>query len=544
MGEVSDLFATLGLRIDQGAWRQGDARIAGLRTAVDRLGGMESRKAADGLKAIGGAASAAAEKGAQGFDRMGQAIKGVAVYFAGKELYHALIGFNEAAQTARIGLSAMIQGNLGGSWDQAKKSAQGLYDEFQRFSVMAPVTTRDIMTFGKEVAVATFQAGGSLKDLTTITEQGVIAAKAFGYESSYASLELTEMLQGNVSNRMRFVKQLLGMVHVTEEEFRTFSAKQRLELTKKILTSPALKNAADEFKDSFAGVTSTLEDRLQILFGRVGMPLFKALTEAVAGLNAWLERNKETIEAVGVAIGSVLATAFDVLKTAINGVVVVLGFLVEHAEMTKAILIALAIYFTIAGVQAAWAARRAAIAWLAAAGPFVAIIAAIAAIVYAIRYLITQSEGVRDAFASAWQSIKDGLEVVKDAFRAAFEWIGDLPVIKQLIWLVQKLGSILTPNAAHEGLSQEQINALPDSELNDNERYLRLIAPLVNPDQDIINSMAPTRSGEGDVSINVHMGDIKVNAPNADANEVAIATRRVFAEELGNVLRRTRDVMG
>jgi len=285
--------------------RAGQAGVKGLNENVKDLA-RNSELAKGAFIALG---MQAIELGKRGFD----------------VLKKNLIDFNANVQSAKIGLSAMIQGNLGGSWDKATESAAGLYDEFQKFSTQTPVTTSEIMTFGKAVAVATFQAGGSIKDLTTITEKGVIAAKAFGYESAYSSLEISEMLSGNVSQRMMFAKQLLGMAHTNEEEFRKLNAEQRKTLVMKTLDSEAMHNAQAAFTDSWAGVTSTLEDKIQIALGKVGLPLFKAITAEVAKWNAWLDKNAVTVEKIGRDLGEGLAHGFGVVKDAI-------GFLVEHRE--------------------------------------------------------------------------------------------------------------------------------------------------------------------------------------------------------------------
>jgi len=237
-----------------------------------------------------------------------------------------LIDFNSEVQNAKIGLSSMIEGNLGGTWDAATARANALYNEFQKFSTLTPVTTQEILEFGKAVAVATFQAGGSIKDLTSITEQGVIAAKAFGYSSSYASLELSEMLAGNVNKRMMFAKQLLGIAKVDEKEFNEMSGSDRLGVVQKVLNSDAMKNAAKAFGDSWSGVTSTLEDKLQILAGKVGLPLFKALTKEVQSWSAWIDANTDKIDEFASKLANGLVTGFGVVKD-------VMSFIVDHAEL-------------------------------------------------------------------------------------------------------------------------------------------------------------------------------------------------------------------
>lgn len=243
---------------------------------------------------------------------------------------HAFIDFNKEVQDAKISLATMLQGNYSSTWGQATEGANRLYTEFQRFSQMTPVTTSEMLEFGRGVAVATAQAGGSMKDIITITEQGVVAAKAMGHASSYASLELTEMLTGNVSKRMRFVQQLLGMAHMSEEEFKKLDAKGRLGLVEKVLNSDAMKNATGAFQTSFSGVLSTLEDKVQITLGRAGVPLFKAVTAEISHWSEWLEKNSVKVDHIVDAVGHGLVTGFTMAKNAVM-------WIVDHADILLSI---------------------------------------------------------------------------------------------------------------------------------------------------------------------------------------------------------------
>jgi len=242
------------------------------------------------------------------------------------QAYDAFVKFNQEVEQTKISLAAIVQLDLGYSFDQSKAAAEDLFQEFQRFSKLTPVTTKQMNEFGQGVAAAVFGAGGQMKDFVKITEQGVIAAKVFGAESNYAALELTELLQGTVNKRMRFAMQLLHGAHVSEEEFRRMNAGQRLRTIEGVLTSDAMKKATDQFSESFSGVTSTLVDNLQIMLGGVGMPLFKAITAEVQRWNHWIERNQAGLEKFGKQFSEALVEGFKAVKDAV-------GWVIDHREM-------------------------------------------------------------------------------------------------------------------------------------------------------------------------------------------------------------------
>lgn len=254
----------------------------------------------------------------------------VAFGFAIHKAEDAFIGFNKRVEDSKISLAAMTQGFKGGEWSAAQDNAARMYDEFQKFSVQTPVTTQDIMTFGKSVAAATFAAGGSIKDLTAITEQGVISAKAYGEESALASLQISEMLMGNVNSRMRFVKVLLGLAHMEEEKFKQLSGEQRIKVVRGVLEGESMKNARDALGSSFEGVKSTFVDKLQIALGGAGKELFDNVKKQFKEANAWIDANQVKLDHLGRSLGEGLATGFGVVKEAV-------GLLVAHADTIMAL---------------------------------------------------------------------------------------------------------------------------------------------------------------------------------------------------------------
>jgi hypothetical protein len=291
-----------------------------------RLRYLLDDKASKGLKGIEDAAEGASHS-THGLGGAIGAVGGMLVgAFGLHEAEKALIGFNAEVQNAKIGLSTMLQGNRGGSWEMATNNAERLYNEFQKFSQLTPVTTQDVMQFGNAVAVATFQAGGGMKDFKLLAEQGTVAAQALGMQADYTSREISEMLMGNVNNRMMFAKQILGMANMTEEAFKKLSGHGRMEVIEKVLGGTAMQNATKAYSESFTGVTSTLKDNLQILLGKVGLPLFKAVTAEVQHWNQYIGENQGKIERMAKALGSDLVDGFRMVKDAVM-------FLVEHKDL-------------------------------------------------------------------------------------------------------------------------------------------------------------------------------------------------------------------
>lgn len=520
------------------------SQVASVRLAAAQRRAVEDsmRKAADAAKKAHGESAVAAEESAKrtehAFGYAKAAILAALAYVAGHSAYEHLIKFNQEMQDNTISLSAMIQGQLGGSFASASDKAKDLYGEWQKFSTQTPVTTAEIVEFGKNIAAATFGAKGTVKDLTEITEQGVIAAKvlAGNRNAGYAALEISEMLMGNVSNRMMFVKQLLGMIHMTEEEFRALDDKGRLAAVKKALGADAFKDAAQAFGQSFSGVTSTLWDKLQIVLGKIGLPLFERIIKAVTTLNEWLDKNSATISRIGGAIADGLAVAWDLVVGIWNKAYQVFT---DNREVIMS--------------MAESVGRN---LWTAFQLLVVVLDEAIAQVDRFLKFTdhglgkflldALEMPGLLTVIAELLERIGVDLSAIS---HAAFGGFGD--IIGDIFGKDDKAKAKKRTAEAGPGISVNDALSRRAQELTDQagqasspedrdqllERSARLRGMI--PAEPTAQPALPASTGP--VAMNVDVGDIHVYSQSADPEAVAQEVHRVFDEKLGNHLRRTMD---
>lgn len=419
--EVASLFAALGLQVNTAQWAAGNDTISKMQAKLGAFQDSQGRWRASSGRFLTTAEKQAAGLGAglgkvgREADHAGQQLGGMwALAAAGaalvgvEHLEHTLIGFNQEVQDSKISLSAMISGMTGAEWGKATGQADALYNEFQRFSTVTPVTTQQILDFGKGIAAATFAAGGGVEELKNLTEQGVIAAKVLAGNrgAGYAELEITELLSGVVNKRMILARQLLSMGHMTEEAFKALDGKGRIAALQKIFNSDAMNHARDAFGESFSGVTSTLWDKLQIMFGQVGKPLFDEIIVRVKELNEWMQTNKATVEEYARKVGERLVGAFDALVT-------VFRFVTDHAVFFEGVLIGTGALITAFAVQAA-------IDWAIAFWPLTAAVAAIAALHAAWSWLFGDLDEATNGIDTATSSVStldnSRLDTLNDAF--------------------------------------------------------------------------------------------------------------------------------
>ena len=145
-------------------------------------------EASKGLREIEGGARGAAEA----THLLKHALEAVGIGLSIEKAKHAFIDFNAEVQNAKISLSTMLQGNYAVDWTTATDGANRLYTEFQRFSQLTPVTTQEMLEFGRGVTVATAQAGGSLRDVINVTDHDVEnASVAFFIAGELSTFSIT-----------------------------------------------------------------------------------------------------------------------------------------------------------------------------------------------------------------------------------------------------------------------------------------------------------------------------------------------------------------
>jgi len=145
---------------------------------------------------------------------------------------------------------------------------------------------------------------------------------------------VTQMLAGTVAIRDRYARQLLaGIGEQDYHKFNSYTATKRAQLVQKSFEQPSLMSAANAFGETFAGVTSTLKDNLEIALGKVGMPLFKAVTAEVKSWNEWMGANQEKLAEIGRTIGDGLVTGFKYAKSAAEFLVANAGTIMDIGKV-------------------------------------------------------------------------------------------------------------------------------------------------------------------------------------------------------------------
>lgn len=282
---------------------------------------MDGNAASKGLDTIASKADKA-NKNSMSLKGTLAAIGSVGLLAAGKKY---LVDYNSEIQKMKIGLTTVINMQLKKPWDEAKVSADRLFERFQQMAKKSPATTKDFMTMGAELAPTIASMGGGEDKIASLTQGAITAANAFGERSDIVALDIKQMLGGTVGVKDRVANQLLNAGGLNKEEFNAMDAAKRAGMVEQLLNSPALTKAAEEFGQSFAGQASTFQDQLEIALGEVGKPLMENLTSEVKKWNTWIEKHPKQIARISHEIGSMIKSAFGFVRD-------VTGWLIQHKD--------------------------------------------------------------------------------------------------------------------------------------------------------------------------------------------------------------------
>lgn len=564
MAEVADLWAAVGAKVNKAQFAQADAAIAGTKKKLDGLTGALAQfngsfqdkngrwRAANGrfltmgevAKLAAGGVDGAAEalkrarkSGGEAAVSLGGVGKMFAVLGAGLGLRaagKAMIGFNASAEQAKLQIAGMLALARKTDLKDQISTADELYARLQKRAAALPGETSEYVQMAGKIARVVLTAGGSVQDLEDLTANAVVAAKGLGEQWEVAARDIEQALMGRFNTTDPFTSKVLAARGYTGEEgrerFRGLSAKKRFEEMRAALLSPQFTQLGEEFGKTFTGRLDQIKDAIKRFFGAIGKPLFEALKGLMDRASKFFDENREQIEETAAAVGEKLVAAFQVLGAVVEKV---FGFLSEHGEFTKSLLI------TIGAILGAFAIK-AAVAWAVAFAPVVAVIAVVTALVYAIRQLQKHPDKVRAAFRSMWDGIKGALgavwgaikafgdriwkffsedipNAIVAAFEAAFEAVANLPVVKQILRAVRWASRFTS--GGDDSLASVAGGART--------------TPMLSP-----------AAAGASASVSVDVGGINVNSSNADPAAVAVEVRRVFSDELGSVFRRTMDVVG
>lgn len=508
--QVADLYAGLSLRADKSSFEKGDKMLESIKTGLEVLAVAEI---ANGIREIFNGVSETAIAASRMAQKIGISTEAV------QELGYAASTTGVSTEELQIGFTKMAKG-----LEEFRTKGTGPVGEAL---VALKVPLKEIQTDSPDQLLST------LADKFAAMPDGIhktaMAVEVFG--RSGANLIPLLNKGGDGIAELRTEAEDLGVVvdGKTTEAFK------------------GLEESTLRIHGAMTGFKNTL-----------AVALLPTISGIADNLFAWIKANKELIASGIKTFVDGLVTAFhfvvDTIDLVIDGVhaiedVFTAAFDGDEGAQALLIGVGAVIAAVVLPLLVSWGISMLSIAasTLLAIAPFVLIAAAVAAVAYGVIKLVKNWDKVKAAVASVASAIKDGIS-------AAFSFIADLPVIKQLLWLASKLAD-LTGLKDHFDTSHEK--ATEDSVTMSKDEFAKAHPEIVkgakskwdDPDQVAIRNMynSPATvnpSNSTATTQNQITNNITLNSTNADPKAVATEFRAQIGEHFDRVLRDTHAATG
>lgn len=209
-----------------------------------------------------------------------------------------------------------------------------------------------------------------------------------------------------------------------------------------------LKQEQAEALKEFDDKTKTARLGLGMLKDQIVTAIVPALSDLVDSFMSWMRANRDAINEVAAKVADFAVMVVHGFGTVGAELAKAVAWFAKHKDLTIAILIGL-------GAAIGAFAVEAAVQWALAFWPLIAVAGIVAAVALAVKKLMEWFAGGPITWSKMYSELKQGLkdieewfldipdkiasafdrawEAIKGAAKKAFEWIVNLPVIKQLI---------------------------------------------------------------------------------------------------------------
>jgi hypothetical protein len=233
----------------------------------------------------------------------------------------SLIDFNSGLEQAQIQMAGLMAQAGRGTYTSNLEAAATLVRQMQIDSRASVGTTQEFVAMASMLVQPLTMAGASLENIRDMTRESVVASKAMGIAADVAARDVDQAVRGMYRSVDQFSGKLLTPLGYGGEEgrrrFNALTMQQRFAELQRALSTDAIQAMAKGQEGSYAGVMSTFVDITQMTLGRVGMPLFKRLTEELKSWNRWLIANEDRVNHIADVLGTKILQAAISFRDAI-----------------------------------------------------------------------------------------------------------------------------------------------------------------------------------------------------------------------------------
>lgn len=221
------------------------------------------------------------------------------------------ISFADTMERTQIALASMQHMHMGVSFEAGMRSSAQLMEQARIDAAALPGEFKDIVGTMKAITPSGLQAGMTMEQIEKMSARAIALAESEGVSTKVAASQLAMMLDGRMTNRQAFGRNM----GFRSQELNAMKPEDRV----KAIESQMQKGdpAIESYKNSWAGLTSSVRDNLRNVAKSFATPLFDSMKLSMHKGLEWFQANQQRIHTVAAALGTRLRSAFEYGQRAI-----------------------------------------------------------------------------------------------------------------------------------------------------------------------------------------------------------------------------------
>jgi len=246
-----------------------------------------------------------------------------------KGMIKHIIEMQSAAETSKIAIAGMFSaaGMPGANnFQTSLQMSADIITKMRRDARELPGTFEDLQNVFQMSILGGGEAGKSVSQIEQMSANVMAVSKSLKIDSETAGREMAMMMEGRAGSHNILFQRIRGMMSagMDPEKFNKMAAPEKWKEIEKALSKfgPMIK----EYAGTWEALSSSTVDYAQNLQRIATSAFFTSLKGTLQELNAWYEKNQDTLEAFAKNFGEKLGSVFKYVKD-------IFAWVIEHKDM-------------------------------------------------------------------------------------------------------------------------------------------------------------------------------------------------------------------
>lgn len=219
---------------------------------------------------------------------------------------------NAEAEAMQASLATVYAAVEKVSFAQASEDAKILFRRLEQIAIVSTATGPELMQVFQGIYGPLRNAGLTIDQIVTTTNNAAVAASALGVDFAQASRDISAMARGTAGLDVKTFSllQSMGLIKETTEQWNKLAPEKRAKKLMDVMSNIG-GQAAEAYGKTWKGLSSTFVDIMGAFKRAFGSAVFERMKKTLEKVNKYLLDNRERIEAYLRVLGERVGTIFD-----------------------------------------------------------------------------------------------------------------------------------------------------------------------------------------------------------------------------------------